>query len=1195
MKKMMHTAGNFQYSVNIAYDLEDAEKLKNFIPTKSSLDLLEDILLSTQDSASNRARILIGAYGKGKSHIVLSILSILKHHEPKSDFVHLNKKITENPKLNQLVENYYESGKKLLPVLITGNGTSLSQSFLMSLKNTLQENNLTAFMPKTNYLAAINVIKKWKKDYSETLKHFESLSACTAENFISDLEDFNLEAYQKFESLYPSLTAGSIFNPFLGFDVPVLYESVAKELRAQKLYDGLYVVYDEFSKYLESNIETASVSDTKMLQDFAEKACRSGKNQIHLLLISHKEIANYIDKLPKQKTDGWRGISERFEHILLNNNFSKVYEIISTVIQKESGLWLKFLSKHDEDFNLLEQNYKNHELFRGENVGDLIRQTYPLHPVSTFILPRLSEQIAQNERTLFTFLSANTEATLPSFLKKIDDSKFTLVTPDLIFDYFEPLLKKEVYSGELHEIYHLTSVILDKLNNIKNSTTELEKKIVKTLSLIYILSQFEKLKPVMEEIINIYGYSYTKDSIDLALKNLIEKEFVIYLRQSNSYLKLKETSGVDIEKTIHDETERQKKSFILSEALNAVNFDKYFYPYRYNDEKEMTRFFTFSFVEYKSISHLKDEENIYHSDGKIYGVLCNSQTEVENAISDIQKNSRRNKLCLFVILRKSVKIEKVVAKLNAICGLVKETSNDEILSSEYQVVLDDVYEIVSEYIKKYTHPEKNCAAYFYSGSEQKIKRRSELTQLLSDICGKVFADAPVINNEAINKNEITQMAFNSRRKIIAGLLRNPLEKNLGLMGSGQDVAIMRSTLLHVGILKQDDSVNAQSDFASLNFDFGEDKFHLRAMFNVIQMFVNEASNGQKCFSELYEKLVLPKYNIGIRKGIIPIYIAAVFGEIKNQLVLYHGDRQIPVNADSLALLNENPEEYFLLRFSLDESRKEYLEELTKIFSANGKSAEEIAFAIRNWYLSLSKYSREAKTEYSSFIKLFKAEIGTQELLFSRFPKVFGKNRCDRETAKQIGNIKSFYDNLILDLENELSEWLLNLFCTDSLSKKNEKSFLKAWLSSLPKDVRHQLFADGTERLIDVANKSYRCIGDLTEELALVSTGLYLKDWGEGTKSLFFERIANWKASAENFVAKKASVHGNTGNGYIVSFPTLGGQSVTKSFEKVHESVRAKLLFNKLTDALDTMGKSMSEAEKRQVLMDVLQKMCGGEN
>lgn len=74
MSEMISVATGFQYSVNIGYDLNDDIKLKNFIPTQSALSLLEEVLLSTVASSSERARILIGAYGKGKSHIILTIL-----------------------------------------------------------------------------------------------------------------------------------------------------------------------------------------------------------------------------------------------------------------------------------------------------------------------------------------------------------------------------------------------------------------------------------------------------------------------------------------------------------------------------------------------------------------------------------------------------------------------------------------------------------------------------------------------------------------------------------------------------------------------------------------------------------------------------------------------------------------------------------------------------------------------------------------------------------------------------------------------------------------------------------------------------------------------------------------------------------------------------------------------------------------
>ena len=124
MSKMISVAPGFQYSVNIGYDLNNDNKLKNFIPTKSALALLEEILLSTNESSTERSRILIGAYGKGKSHIMLMILSMLLKKDL-SLFEKTLPKIAENPKLLQLVENYYEGNNRILPVVITGSNTSL--------------------------------------------------------------------------------------------------------------------------------------------------------------------------------------------------------------------------------------------------------------------------------------------------------------------------------------------------------------------------------------------------------------------------------------------------------------------------------------------------------------------------------------------------------------------------------------------------------------------------------------------------------------------------------------------------------------------------------------------------------------------------------------------------------------------------------------------------------------------------------------------------------------------------------------------------------------------------------------------------------------------------------------------------------------------------------------------------------------
>ena len=52
-----------------------------------------------------------------------------------------------------------------------------------------------------------------------------------------------------------------------------------------------------------------------------------------------------------------------------------------------------------------------------------------------------------------------------------------------------------------------------------------------------------------------------------------------------------------------------------------------------------------------------------------------------------------------------------------------------------------------------------------------------------------------------------------------------------------------------------------------------------------------------------------------------------------------------------------------------------------------------------------------------------------------------------------------------------------------------------------------------------------------------------------------------------------------------------GEKVTKRFEKVELSARGKLLFNQITNALDSMGQAISVQEKRQVLTEILRTLC----
>lgn len=1198
MKKMISVASGFQYSVNIAYDLNSNDKLKNFIPTKSALDLLEDVLLSASQSSTNRSRVLVGAYGKGKSHIVLAILSILL----RKDLVLFEKllpKIQENFQLYQLLLNYYDSEKKLLPVIITGSNTSLPQAFLLALQRTLGDNNLIDVMPETNYKAAISTIKRWKKEFPDTYKNFCENIEVSAESFISALEDYNIESYEQFERIYPKLTSGSVFNPFIGFDIVELYESVVEAIKPRG-YSGVYVVYDEFSKYLEANITTASVSDTKMLQDFAEKCNRSGDKQMHLMLISHKEISNYIDKLPKQKVDGWRGVSERFTHIHMNNNFAQTYEIIASVIQKDSVKWQAFCEEKSGEFASLNATYAKHALFSDVDEGDLdkiSRGCYPLHLVSTFVLPRLSERVAQNERTLFTFLSAEGKYTLPAFLKKYNDEKFEVITPDLIYDYFEPLFKKEVYSGDLHKNYIMTNTILDNLE-----PESLESKIIKALGLIYILEQFEKLKPTIGEIADMFKISYPVDDIKDAISNLIEKKYVVYLKRSNDYLRLKQTSGVDIREKISDLMTSQEGIVTIKDTLNSANFDNYIYPYRYNNDKEMVRYFSFQFMESSEVMEdidwrVKIED--VDADGIIYGIIPKDEADVVRVKKNILEVDKDILRLVFIIPKHYTEIESIVREFNAVITLRDQSVDDKILFEEYDVIYEDLREVISKFISAYTHPEEMMSLYIYRGEILQITRKAALTSQISSICDEIFPDTPVVNNEALNKSEPTVAAVNSRNKITSALLRTELEPNLGLSGTGQEVSIMRNTLVRTGILVEDKGM--------MHINLHPKDALVSNMLAKIDNFVMKAKQeGSVNFAEIYEILTSPENHIGLRRGLIPLYLAVVFHTYKQEIIIHDRFGQISMTTDALLQINANPEGFTLYYLDWNPEKEQYIEELSQVFEEfviqaekSASSYEFVVSAIRRWFMSLPKYTKETKTStskrYAAFLKILKRNVGGNELLFKSLPKAFDLEEVYGGVVEEIASAKKYYDNIPNKLKKELIQDVKKLFVSaesrENLKRMSLASILNDWCETLDQQIFEQIFSDGTNRMLGlfqtVTNDEYNFI----ERLAKLATDLRIEDWDADTRTKFITNIKMYKVTAEEYHFEKVSnaVESEMG-GFEVSFVDEKNGVVIKRFDPVETGPKGKMLYQSLSSILSGMGQSITEQEKRQVLMDLLKKL-----
>ncbi len=181
----------------------------------------------------NRATVLIGPYGRGKSHLLLVLTALTSmdvyssgeytKREAKKMQKELCDKIgSVDPEVGALAKEVVESNIRTLPVLINSNSRDINQSFLVALHEALLAAGLDDLLPKTYFDSALEVIQKWEKNVPEAfakLKRELKKEKKTLEQLEIGLKRFDDEIYDLFCRIYPSVAAGMTFMPMVSMDV----------------------------------------------------------------------------------------------------------------------------------------------------------------------------------------------------------------------------------------------------------------------------------------------------------------------------------------------------------------------------------------------------------------------------------------------------------------------------------------------------------------------------------------------------------------------------------------------------------------------------------------------------------------------------------------------------------------------------------------------------------------------------------------------------------------------------------------------------------------------------------------------------------------------------------------------------------------------------------------------------------------
>lgn len=1237
MKSFINISPGFQYSVNLRYDIDNANKVSGYIPTEKAIGLTSELIDSLQPKSNDRARILIGSYGTGKSHYLAFFGSMLKGQLDDEVYEPVIEKMRSNginPLRDKIYNELLSRNEKHLVVIINGNGKNIEQSFRQGLKEALENAGLENLVPNTVFDQAKAMIETWKQDYPNTYalleKHLETNKGWVIKDLIDKLEIYDEKTMDYFIDIYPSLTAGSQFNTFANENITELYEKVNQQLvnEVNDNYCGVYVIFDEFNKFLETMASTGGNENLIMLQDFAEACNRSAETQMHLLLVTHQHISQYISKMPQHVINEWVKIEGRFKSVDFHQHSSKIYSLISKVINKNQKLWMDYKHYNKEAFNYLKEETESHSIFHDLEEWQLsewvLEGCYPLHPVSTYALPRISNLVAQNERTLFTFLSTNDFNSLGEFIdnrsgakeKIIEDEKetklFDLLTLEIVYDYFSDLIKKMPYEERANQVWRQSQKILQKIGfddaEQLNHHKDIQK-IVKTIAIILIIDEDRVMPPTKPFIeFALWNGSNMRSNVDECIHFLFKKKW-IYQKNSNGHIRFFEGSSLDIPEEIKrvQALPKYRSSFSKSKILND-----HFLPYpiianRFNDQFEMTRFFIpmyFSVQELENGINWKNETTI-HQDGILVYALPESNEEIENMYAYIEQQTHDQ--VVFVIPKEPINIHNEIMNYQALMILSKDRNfleQDPQLHVEIDLYLEDLYEEIEAKISILLDPKEHKSSYHYKGKEfNSIATKADLSRKVSEICNEVFRSTPIINNEMINKNSVSKTIANARKKLVNGLFNRIDEEQLGLTGYGPDVSIFRSIIgrnnlqhsLKNHIMgetqwKHDEEFNKCMD--------GNPRKNLEKVLAKIEDIVLQSANGVS-FCEIIEELKKPPF--GIRQGIIPILLSIIIVKNGNYIIIKDSKGvEQPLSAEVIEEAVCNSDQYNIQVVSIDLKKEEYLRELETAFRNHRTFAENystnkmypVALAMKNWFISLPKFTRETKELKKEGVNLRKAlgktNKDSKELLFHIIPKfLFGDTQFEEdnweEYVKRIKKAKKQMDQHLKEKIESLDKVLSTLFCAEKPT--HALADIRTWKEDLDKNTRNYLFTGGAGQLFKAIDEypGYNHV-DFIHKLAREMTGLRIEDWSDDLYNDFKDIVISAKEKIDHRDNRKP--HQEKAIKMII--PTESGEFEEYSFQKTEIDGLGEILHDTLNQSLEQFADSVSVEEKRQVLVRLLQ-------
>ena len=798
-------------------------------------------------------------------------------------------------------------------------------------------------------------------------------------------------------------------NPINALDT--YYQSIRKQNKF------LVIVVDEFGKILEYAANNNPEKELYFLQKLSEFVNVPSRSII-LLTTLHQNFGSYAAKLTETQRNEWHKVKGRFQEIVF---VEPVEQLLSLTAKRLSTH--RQLSKAEELSLSFLYDLGVRSKIVSRNLGyKTVESLYPLDPVSAVCLTMAIQKYGQNERSLFSFLSAKGVGSINEF-KATPSTTYNVA---MVYDYLTYHFYSAITETNADSMgWRSLSVAIERIegSNLDGDIIEGCLKLIKTIGLINMF--FNGIVLDDDFLItygeNALGLTNTQDLI----KTLLSHQIVRFAKYKSQYI-LFEGTNIDMEDELY-----KAASIVPTPTLSVEELAPYIGQKAAIASASYYKTGTPRYFEYRIDNEPTIIEPTGDVDGFIHLVFPLSDNESEVIAMSASASAGASIYGYFKNTDDIVKHLYEIKKLQYVIDNV--AFDDRVAKSEFENQKNYETQKLNDTLNASLTSNSGNIVWYYNGNPQHISSVGDFNKLLSHICDEVYFKAPIIRNELFNRQKLSSAISLARVNLLDAMLNHSDEENFSIESFPPEKTIYFTLFRDSGIHRKDECGNW-----ILGAPISQE---LKTLWDASIKFVNSSSDKPKKLTELAKILKSAPYKL--KQGVIDFWIPIFLYINQQDFALYNnGTFVLSINKEVFELMQKRLNDFSLKAFNVSGVKLEFFKRYRQFLRKDdtvGVSADSLTETVKpffHFYRGLNNYAKKTRKFDNAYTAKFRDVLSNAQdpakTFFEDLPAALGyKDLNSDEFIQQYLNLirqavrelNTCYDNLIDRIEEKIVEHL----------------------------------------------------------------------------------------------------------------------------------------------------------------------------